>query len=105
MSDTTTTKASQVRASVGHPIVDADGHFVEISPVLNDEVVSYVEEIGGAALRGRYLGAGTGRGIFHTTSALQDRGSAAVRDEWRAMPSWWGWQTRNTLDRATAHLP
>ena len=21
------------------------------------------------------------------------------------MPSWWGWQTRNTLDRATAHLP
>jgi predicted TIM-barrel fold metal-dependent hydrolase len=21
------------------------------------------------------------------------------------MPSWWGWQTRNTLDRATSHLP
>ena len=21
------------------------------------------------------------------------------------MPSWWGWQTSNTLDRATAHLP
>ena len=21
------------------------------------------------------------------------------------MPSWWGWQTKNTYDRATAHLP
>ena len=24
---------------------------------------------------------------------------------WKAMPSWWGWTTANTLDRATAHLP
>ena len=24
---------------------------------------------------------------------------------WNAMPSWWGWATENTLDRATAHLP
>ena len=29
-------KASQVRAALDHPIVDADGHFVELGPVLEE---------------------------------------------------------------------
>ncbi|MEX2100846.1 MAG: amidohydrolase family protein, partial [Acidimicrobiia bacterium] len=28
-----------------------------------------------------------------------------VREKWRSTPSWWGWQTANVRDRATAHLP
>ena len=54
----TETTSRAVRAQVRHPIIDADGHFVEIGPLLGDEVVSYVEEIGGAALRDRYLASG-----------------------------------------------
>ncbi|HKD66627.1 MAG TPA: amidohydrolase family protein [Candidatus Binataceae bacterium] len=97
------TKAAKVRASVGHPIIDADGHLVELGPVLDDELLAYLEEAGGRGLRDRYL-AGMVK-PFDTSTALSDRNDPRVRQKWLAMPSWWGWQTRNTLDRATAHLP
>ena len=45
---TTPTEAARVRSLVDHPIIDADGHFVELGPLLHDEIVSYVEEPGGA---------------------------------------------------------
>ena len=97
-----TTKAASVRASVEHPIIDADGHFVEIAPLLNDEVLAYVEETGGAQLRDRFLASGVAP--TDTSSVLATRDASAVRDQWRAMPSWWGWPT-DARDRATAHLP
>ncbi len=97
------TKAVKVRSSVGHPIIDADGHLVELGPVLDDELLAYLEEAGGRGLRDRYL-AGMVK-PFDTSTALSDRNDPRVREKWLAMPSWWGWQTRNTLDRATAHLP
>ncbi len=96
-------KAAKVRSEVSHPIIDADGHLVELGPVLDDELLSYLEEAGGRKLRDRYL-AGAVK-PFDTSTALADRGHPAVREKWLAMPSWWGWQTRNVLDRATAHLP
>jgi predicted TIM-barrel fold metal-dependent hydrolase len=97
------TKAAKVRSQVGHPVIDADGHLVELGPVLDDELLSYLEEAGGRQLRDRYL-AGAVK-PFDTSTALADRDNPAVREKWLAMPSWWGWQTRNVLDRATAHLP
>ena len=51
----TTTKAARVREQVGHPIIDADGHFVELGPAPGRRGVSYLEEVGGAELRDRYL--------------------------------------------------
>jgi len=71
--------------------------------VLDDELLAYLEEAGGRGLRDRYL-AGMVK-PFDTSTALSDRNDPRVRQKWLAMPSWWGWQTRNTLDRATAHLP
>ena len=99
----TGTHAAEVRAQVGHPIIDADGHFVEVGPLLNDEIVTYLEDVGGAALRERFL-ANTSRAL-DTSTALANRAEASVREQWRSMPSWWGWQTANVRDRATAHLP
>jgi predicted TIM-barrel fold metal-dependent hydrolase len=99
----TSTRAAEVRAGVDHPIVDADGHFVEIGPLLNDEVLTSVEELGGPALRDRFLESGLAP--TDTSSVLANRNSVSVRDQWRAMPSWWGWPARNVLDRATSHLP
>src|SRR5689334_3665368 len=99
---TTPTEAARVRSRVDHPIIDADGHFVELGPLLHDEVISYIEDAGGAALRERFL---TTAASFDTSSSLADRGDAAVRHQWKAMPSWWGWQTAGVRDRATAHLP
>jgi predicted TIM-barrel fold metal-dependent hydrolase len=99
----TATKAARVRESVAHPIIDADGHFVEIGPILHDELVASLEEFGGASLRERFL---AGRvAPTDTASNLSDRADPSVREQWRAMPSWWGWPTHDARDRATAHLP
>ena len=95
------TASARVRESVDHPILDGDGHFVEIWPLAHEEIVSYVEEEGGAALRERFL-AGHAQ-PFGTTSSL--RTIAGDRDRWQSMPSWWGWPTENTKDRATSYLP
>ncbi len=97
------TKAADVRKLVDHPIIDADGHFVEIGPVLEEELLTYLEDAGGRQMRDRYL-SGVGK-PFDTSTVLSDRDSPSVKQNWRSMPSWWGWQTKNTYDRATAHLP
>jgi predicted TIM-barrel fold metal-dependent hydrolase len=99
----TTTKAAEVRRKVGHPIVDADGHFVEIGPIIDDEIAQYVEEIGGAQMRERYLAQGMRPTDTATNTA--DRDDPIVRQMWAAMPSWWGWPVSNVRDRATSHLP
>jgi predicted TIM-barrel fold metal-dependent hydrolase len=99
----TVTKAAQIREAVDHPIIDADGHFVEIGPILHDELLSSLEEFGGAALRERFLAGRTAP--TDTASNLADRADPSIRAQWRAMPSWWGWPTHDARDRATAHLP
>ena len=47
--------SAEVRAQRSHPVIDADGHFVELAPLLHDEILANLESIGGAALRERYL--------------------------------------------------
>ena len=103
MTHTAAREASAIRAGLGHPIIDADGHFVEIGPLLDDEIVAYVEESGGARLRDAFLRGGVAP--TDTTQNLSDRDDPSVRAQWRAMPSWWGWPTHDARDRATGHLP
>ena len=95
------TKAAQVRAGLSHPIIDADGHFVEVAPLLNEEMLTYLEEMGGPQVRDRYA---RDTGLTDTTTVLAAHAGAGGTG-WKAMPSWWGWATENTLDRATAHIP
>jgi len=103
MSDAAHLTAAGIRHRVGHPIVDADGHFMEFMPLVDDEIVAYLEEAGGAALRDRFL---SSRSRVMDTAVFADRRSdPAVVDNWRAMPSWWGNPVSDPLDRATAYLP
>jgi predicted TIM-barrel fold metal-dependent hydrolase len=103
MTTTTPLPAAAVRDAVGHPIIDADGHFVELGPILDDELDAALEELGGSSLRDRFH---AGRVTPTDTAAnAADRADPTVRHEWRAMPSWWGWPTHDARDRATAHLP
>jgi predicted TIM-barrel fold metal-dependent hydrolase len=99
----TTTKASQIRAGLDHPVIDADGHFVELAPVLDDALLDSLETEGGAPLRDRYLASRAAP--FDTSTVLAGHTEPAQQNQWKAMPSWWGWQARNTRDRATSHLP
>lgn len=95
--------SQEVRAGLDHPVIDVDGHFVELAPVLHEETVATLEELGGTALRDRYL-LGTVRPT-DTSSILAGRTLAGSSETWSAMPSWWGWPVENVRDRATAHLP
>jgi len=98
---------AEVRRALDHPIVDGDGHFVEIWPLAHEEIVAWVEREGGARLRDRFL-AGYAKPLDTTAVAGDRAGSdaaAAARDRWLAKSSWWGWPCENALDRATAHLP
>ena len=44
------THAAVLRERLGHPVVDADGHYIETGPVLKEFVREYVRERGGARL-------------------------------------------------------
>jgi predicted TIM-barrel fold metal-dependent hydrolase len=96
-----TTRAAEIRAGLTHPVIDADGHFVEVAPLLNEEMLTYLEEMGGPEVRDRYA---RDTGLTDTSTVLAGH-RGADSGGWNAMPSWWGWATENTLDRATAHLP
>jgi predicted TIM-barrel fold metal-dependent hydrolase len=96
-------RAAEVRAGLDHPVIDADGHFVEMAPILHDEIVATLEGLGGASLRDRYLD-GPVRPT-DTSVILGDRSISGAHDTGAARPSWWGWPTENVRDRATAHLP
>ncbi len=95
--------AAQIRRELGHPIVDADGHFMELWPMVNDEIVSYLEESGGAALRERFLASASN--TLDTAVFPADRTTPDIVRAWRAMPSWWGNPVSDSYDRATAHVP
>lgn len=90
--------SAKVRARLSHPVIDADGHMIELTPLLID----YVRQVGGAEVARRYeespaLNSLYRQQVLHTT--VNDR-----RDAWATLTPWWG-QAANTLDRATAMIP
>jgi predicted TIM-barrel fold metal-dependent hydrolase len=88
-----TSPSAEIRARLKHPVVDADGHYVECGPVFLD----YLKQVAGPALAERFR-------------AKQATGWFALSPEERrrkrvTRPSSWTHPTSNTLDRATAMLP
>ena len=83
--------SARIREDLDHPIIDADAHCVEATPVLLD----YLADVAGAAMVDRYRRAPVKRQFLLDPADpywTKDSGS-------------WVWPTRNTLDRATATLP
>jgi predicted TIM-barrel fold metal-dependent hydrolase len=95
--------AAEARRRLDHPVVDADGHFIELMPLVDDEVLAYLEESGGPELRDRYRQ----RALWNldTVQFQADRRHPDVVAGWRGMPSWWGNPVDDPRERATAHLP
>ena len=96
--------AAEIRAGLGHPVVDADGHFIETEPVLKKFVYEFVEQAGGRELAERARASG---GFDYDDMVLRPwsrLGDAQRRAIWATRPPWWSLPT-DTLDRATAHLP
>ena len=89
--------SQKVRAQLDHPIIDADGHTVELVPVLMD----YLKEVGGSKMPERYETFGNAWDKFGWAE-LSDQ---ERRDRVSFRPPWWFNPTKSTVDRATSYLP
>src|ERR1051326_2853495 len=87
--------ARTLRSRLDHPVIDADGHWIEYNPVMRDEF----RRIGGAAAEeARALA--TQRVPNSLKMSLDERRRRRVGQE-----AFWGSPSENVLDRATAMLP
>src|ERR1700759_4936899 len=86
---------AQIRASLRHPVIDGDGHWVEYDPVFAGQM----GKVGGDRAAAGFLAA------MDVTRAVLDMSVAERKRRRIAMPGFWTRQTGNTLDRATAMMP
>ena len=87
--------AAKLRSSLPHPVIDADGHWLEFGPV----VAMQMEKIGGkVATRAMKMNGDRVRNSLNMTP--DQRRHANVAQE-----AFWGSPTKNTIDRATAMMP
>jgi len=86
---------SEVRAGLNHPIIDADGHWIEYNPVFAERM----RKVAGDNAADGFLAAQ--RRVPDTLNlSIEQRKQRGI-----AMEAYWGRQTTNTRDRATAMLP
>src|SRR5712692_11391328 len=90
-------KSLEIRQRLNHPILDADGHWLEFNPALFD----YLRDVAGNDMVTRYRSWQRNR----SQAAWYDLSPAERRDRRALRPVWWAVATKNTLDRATATLP
>jgi predicted TIM-barrel fold metal-dependent hydrolase len=99
------TRAASLRAELGHPVIDADGHVIETAPVFLPFFEDYVRRIAGSDMVERFRKAG---GMDFDEMVLRPWSNLSWEERraaWATRPSWWSLPAANTLDRATAHLP
>ena len=89
------TAAQKIRASLKHPVVDADGHWLEFPPVIIDQL----KKIGGDTAVNGFLS--FNKGVAKALAATPEQRKAMRR----AQEAFWAVPTRNTLDRATELMP
>jgi hypothetical protein len=73
--------SAALHARLGHPVVDADGHYLELMPVMLD----YLEQIGGQRVVEGFKLFGS-RVTRSLTSSLEERRKHRV-----AMEAFWAW--------------
>jgi predicted TIM-barrel fold metal-dependent hydrolase len=99
------TAAAALRARLGHPVIDADGHIIETAPVFLPFFEDYVKDIAGGDMAKRFRAVGGmdfDEMVLRPWSALSWEERRAT---WATRPSWWSLPAANTLDRATSHIP
>lgn len=88
-------RVEEIRARLGHPVIDSDGHDVEYLPLVRDELRALAGQAAVDRFERMVKGAQLMRGLDDATRRAQ--GMMRI--------PWWGLPTENTLDRATAMLP
>src|SRR5207244_13609331 len=86
---------TQIRASLDHPVIDGDGHWVEFDPVFSERM----RKVGGDRAADGFLAA------LQTTRDALSMSVAERRRRRIAQPAFWSRQAENTRDRAPAMMP
>ena len=102
------TPSRKIRDKLSHPVIDTDGHLLEVTEVYLD----YIREAGGADMVERYLRVPSMH-AFHSNNGMYFGGVGPAkrltledrRKSWSHAPGFWTLPTGNTLDRATGMLP
>ncbi len=98
-------RAQRLRARLGHPVIDADGHIIETAPVFLPFFEDCVRKIAGGDMVERFRRAG---GMDFDEMVLRPWSRLSWeerRASWTTRPPWWSLPAANTLDRVTSHLP
>jgi predicted TIM-barrel fold metal-dependent hydrolase len=95
MSTNGQTEARKLRSRLDHPVIDADGHWIEYSPVMREEF----RRIGGDAAADAFAFASQ-RVVSSLSMTVAERARRRVGQE-----AFWSTPSQNVLDRATAMMP
>jgi predicted TIM-barrel fold metal-dependent hydrolase len=88
-------RVEEIRARLGHPVIDSDGHDIEYLPLVREELRTLAGQSAVDRFELMVRGAQLMRGLDDTTRRAQ--GMMRI--------PWWGLPAKNTLDRATAMFP
>jgi predicted TIM-barrel fold metal-dependent hydrolase len=96
--------SSELRARLGHPVVDADGHLLELQPVFEDRFFELAKELAGGA-----AAAALARrdGLFYdrrVQARAESLGADGRRRQGVNRPPFWSLPA-DARDRATGYLP
>ena len=91
---TATTRSAEIHAQLRHPIIDADGHWLEPVPIFLD----FLKQEGGNAAVEKFRQNKKREDAWYGMTA-EERFTRRLR-----RPTWWG-EPANTLDKATAMAP
>jgi predicted TIM-barrel fold metal-dependent hydrolase len=86
---------AEIRSRLHHPIIDADGHWIEYTPVFAERMR-------------QVAGDKSADGFLAQQRRIPDTLSLSIAERARrgiAMEGYWGRQSTNTRDRATAMMP
>jgi predicted TIM-barrel fold metal-dependent hydrolase len=89
-----TRSSAEVRAALAHPVVDADGHWLEPMPIFLD----FLRDEGGPQVVDTYRRDKEHADLWYRLTAAERASKRVRRGAWWVEPS-------DTLDRATALLP
>src|SRR5436190_14572278 len=85
----------QIRSKLSHPVIDGDGHWIEYTPVFAEKIRKVVGDKGadGFLAQQRFI-------PDSLRLSIEERKERGV-----GMQGYWGRQSTNTRDRATAMMP
>src|SRR5438093_14632 len=85
----------EIRKDLTHPVIDGDGHWVEYTPVFAEKIRKVTGDLGANGFLQSQR-----RGPDSLSMTPEQRAERGV-----AMEGFWGRQSTNTRDRATAMMP